>query len=214
MFALLLGLLGVVVCVVAVVVVWAAASRLNQTNEYIFLKIDKSLAAVRDRVLSVQKRVEESKITTEDIGQSVKHWTRKEASERLASRLEVEKRAEQLATSLRQADLWLQISEASIQAVHQAFEITSSLGAPVDATLADPLLERLGALRSELKETTEKIDEVREHLANAVDGETLEERINKVSQLALRPWLRSVRLTPAWASSQKDWPMHRPKDNV
>jgi hypothetical protein len=141
---------------------------------------------VRDGVLRAQLRVQESKISTKDIGQSVRNWTRKEASERLASRLEVEEKAEQLAFGLRQADLWLEMSGTSIQGVQQALEIASSLGAPVDAASVDPLLEKLGALRSRLEQSTETVDGIREHLANAAEGEALDERFNQVAQLALR----------------------------
>ena len=87
---------------------------------------------------------------------------------------------------LRQADLWLEMSGASIQGVQQALEIGSSLGAPVDAALVDPLLERLGALRRQLKQSTETIDGIREHLATTAEGKSLEERINQIAQLALR----------------------------
>jgi hypothetical protein len=186
LLALWLGLVGVVACAAATVVVWSTGSRLSQANENVFDSIDKSLAAVRDRVLRAQRRVQESKITTEDIGQSLRNWTRKEASERLASRLEVEEKADQLALGLRQADLWLEMSGASIQSVQQALEIASALGAPVDAKLVDPLLEKLGALRSQLEQSTETVDGIRERMAKAAEGEALEERFNQFAQLARR----------------------------
>src|SRR4029077_3494373 len=110
-----LGLLGVAACAAAVAVVWFAASRLSQTNDKVFASIDKSLAAVRDRVLSTAQRVQESKITTDDLATSVKNWTREEASKRTISRLDLEEKADRLALGLEQADLWLEMSEASIQ---------------------------------------------------------------------------------------------------
>jgi hypothetical protein len=186
LFALLLGVLGVVVCAAAIVVVWSTVSRLSRTNERVFDRIDVSLAAVRDRILGAQKRVQESKITTEDIGNSVRNWTQEKTSERIASRLEVEKKAAQLATDLRQADLWLETSEASILGVQQVFETASSLGAPVDEGVADTLLEKLGLLRGRLKQSTETADAIRENMAKMAAGETPDERISQVAQLALR----------------------------
>ncbi len=185
-FALFFGLLGIVVCAAAAVVVWSTSSRLSQANENILARIDKSLAAARDRVLGAQKRVQQSKITTEDIGESAKDWMRKEVSERLASRLEIERRTEQLAASLRQVDLWLELSGASIQGVQQVFEIASSLGARVDTSMVGPPLERLEALQHQLKQSTEMIDAIREQLGNTAEGRALDERINQVAQLAVR----------------------------
>jgi hypothetical protein len=168
------------------VAVWSTSSRLSQANENIFARIDKSLAAARDRVLAAQKRVQESKVTMEDIEQSVRNWTRKEAGERLTSRLELEKRAERLAASLRQADTWLELSGASIQGVQQVIEVATSLGARVDTSMVDTLLERLAALQRQLKQSTETIDAIHEQLAKTADGKALDERINQVAQLALR----------------------------
>ena len=121
LITLLLGLLGIVVCAAAIVLVWSVGSRLSQTNRNVFDGMDKTLAAIRDRVLGAQRRVQESKITTEDIGQSLRNRTQKEASERIASRLEFEEKAERLALGLQQADLWLEMSGESIQGVQRGF---------------------------------------------------------------------------------------------
>jgi chromosome segregation ATPase len=56
----------------------------------------------------------------------------------------------------------------------------------LDAASVDPLLEKLGALRSQLKKSTETVDGIRERTANAAEGEELEDRVNHVVQLALR----------------------------
>jgi hypothetical protein len=186
LLASFLGLLGVVVCVAGIAAVWSIGSQLSRTREHVFDGIDETLAAVRDRVLGAQRRVQESKITTEDIEQSLRDWTRKETSERLASRLKVEEKAGQLALRLQQADLWLQISGASIQGVQQTLEVGSSIGAPVDAALINPLLAKLALLRSQLKQATKKADEIRERAAEIANGESLEERIDQAVQLTLR----------------------------
>ena len=80
LLALLLGFLGVVACGAGTAVVWSAGSRLSRTNEKVFDQIDESLGNVRDRVLDAQQRVQESKITTEDIQQNLKNLDAKEVS--------------------------------------------------------------------------------------------------------------------------------------
>ena len=186
LLALLLGLLGVVVCVAAIAVVWSVSSRISQANQNLFDGVDRSLAAVRDRVLGAQRRVQDLKISTEDIGQSVKNWTRKEASERLASQLELAEKAERLAAGLRQVDQWLVLSETSIQSVQQTLDLGSSLGARVDPALIGTLLEKLQAVQARLKQSTETVDEIRERVTRIAEGEALDERIDQVAQMALR----------------------------
>jgi chromosome segregation ATPase len=182
----LLGLLGIVVCASAAVVVSSMGSRLNKASENVFDGVDKSLVAVRDRVFGAQKRVQGSKITTEEIGRSLRNWTREETSERIASRLKVGEKAADLAQRLRQADVWLEMSEASILGVQHSLKIARSLDAPVDAEFVDSLLDKLAMLRRELKESTEKADAIRELMAKTAESEALEERISQIAQLALR----------------------------
>lgn len=184
--ALFCGFLGVVVCLAGMVGVWSIGSRLNRTNEKVFDGIDKTLVVVRERVTDAQHQVQDSRITIDDIGQSLKNWTQKETRERLTSRIEVEEKAEQLVLGLRQADQWLEVSGESIYRVQQALELGSSLGAPMDAALVDPLLEAIGARRSQLETSTEMIDGIRERAAEVTAGESREERIDQAVQLTLR----------------------------
>ena len=123
----------------------------------------------------------------QDVRQGVETWARKEATERLASRLEVENKTERLAVGLRQADVWLEISGASLQGVQQALEAASSLGARRGCLRSStPCSRRLGAVRSQLKQSIETVDAIRERLNEALHGETLEERLQRFAQLALR----------------------------
>jgi hypothetical protein len=182
----LLGVLGIIFCVTGLVGFWFLGSRLTRTSEKVFEQIDESAAVVQDRVVGAQRQVQELKITTEDIGQSMKTWAQKETQERLTLRLEVEEKANQLVQGLRQADQWLEISGESIQGIQQALELVSSLGAPVDAALVDLLLVKLGSLRSQLKQSTETVDEIRELAAEITEGDSREEQIKQAIQLILR----------------------------
>jgi hypothetical protein len=184
--AILLGSLGVVVCAAAFGVVWWMGSRLTQSNERVFNRIDASIMAVRDRILSAKTRVQESKITTKGVEESVRNWTQEKTSERLALRLECEKKAGQLTTGLREADAWLETSEASVLGIQQIIEVSSTLGARVDAELVDPMLEKLGELRRQLKQSTETADSIRDTMAKAAVGEPLNENFAQVAQFAVR----------------------------
>lgn len=182
-FTLLIGSLGVLLCVAAAVGVWFAGARLNQATDKVFDGVDGSLVASRDRVLGAQTRVQESKITADDVGHAVENWMRAEATQRLTTRLKIEEKTERLASGLRQADQGLEVSEESLQAAQQILEAARSLGVPADGAVVDPLLEKLGAVRSKVQQSTETVDAIREHMAATA---SLEERVRQVAQLVLR----------------------------
>ena len=186
LLALLLGFLGVVACGAGIVVVWSAASRLSRANERLFDQMDESLGSAGDRVLDAQRRVQESKITTEDIQQSLKDWTRKKTGEQLESRLAMGDKTERLSQGLHQADLWLERSGSSFQNVQQALEMGNSLGAPVDPELVSPLIEKLSKLRSQLGQATETVDGIHQRVTEISEGESREQRMEQAVQLALR----------------------------
>lgn len=181
-----LGGLGVIFCMAGLVGFWSVGSRLTRSTEKVFKRIDESMVAVQERVVEAQERVQASKITTRDLEQSLKNWTRKETRERLTSRFNVEGKTQQIVLGLRQADQWLEVSEASIQSIQQTLEWGSTLGVPVDIELVDPLLEILGSLQSQLKQSTETVDGIREHAAKITQGESREERIKQAIQMTLR----------------------------
>ncbi len=186
LLARLLGILGVVACVAAIVIAWSAHAQLRRTSEQAFDGIDNALAAVQGRTLRAKNRIEASKISTDDIRQSVQTWTAQEASKRLAAQLDVATKVDKLALHLQQADLWLETSENSIRSVQQALDLGRSLGAPIDARFVDVLLEQLQATRRGLKQSTKTVDGIRDHLTNPAEGEQQGVQVDEVVQAALR----------------------------
>ena len=96
----LLGFIGVVASVVAIVGTWMTKNRLEATTESVFDRIDDTLVLVHGRVEKAQDRVEASKISGEWIENALKDWTKRETRERLVLRLEVAEKTERLASTL------------------------------------------------------------------------------------------------------------------
>jgi len=183
---LLVCVLGVILCVAAGVIVWRVADRVNLANNKVFDVIDTALLTVRERVLDAGRRVQEAKITTDDVRQGVEAWARRELPQRIASRPEIENTVERLALGLQQVDRGLEISGTSVLSVQQALGFARSLDAPVDPALVDPLLEKLNLLRGRVSQSTETIDAIRARLEQIATGESLEERLSRFAQLTLR----------------------------
>jgi hypothetical protein len=186
LLALLLGLVGLAASTVAIVAIWSVSARLSRVTENVFERIDGSLVVVRERVAQTRERVEAARITTEGIERTLRDWTKREARDRLTSRLGVEEKAERLASGLQQADHWLTFSESSVQLVQQALALANSTGAPVETEPADRLLEELASLRVQLTQVTESVERIRERTAEAGGEKLLKERIDQAVRLALR----------------------------
>jgi hypothetical protein len=184
--AAIFGVLGVVICIAAILVVFFFTARLDRANEVVFGIVDNSFVAVRERVVGAQEAIQEAAITTGDIRQGLTDVARKETGERLASRLQIEKTTEKLARGLDQADVWLEMSDASIQSIQQILVMGKSLGAPVDTEFVAPLLEKLNALRVRLKETTDAVDDISQRAAGIKEDEPINERVEQALELLVR----------------------------
>jgi DNA repair ATPase RecN len=185
LIALLFGFLGVVGCVAGASMVLSLASRLERTNDKVFALVDQGLASGQDRVRGVQKRLEESKITTTEIGQSLRDWGKRKTRESLVSELEIEVRAEKLSGHLQTADSWLETSAESVRSVQQLLELGNSLGASLDPTALEGVLEKLAALQSRLQETERRVDGIREFAA-AREADPEQNRLSRVTRLVGR----------------------------
>jgi flagellin-like hook-associated protein FlgL len=186
LFAILFGSVGCVVCVAAIVSGYRVSHRLGQATESVFQKIDASLVSVGKRMARTQQRVNSSKISSEEIVDALKDWTRREAGDRLAIRLETAEKTERIGATLQQADDWLEISQSSVNLVQHALSIGRQSGAPVETPSVDALLEEIESLRQQLTEATELVARIHQRTTDSQDEKTPGERIEQAVQLTLR----------------------------
>ncbi len=153
--ALSLGFIGLIACSLALVGVWKVAAGLRETTGRLFDKFDSALEAVQGRAVQTRERLEASKVTAEEISQRVQDWTRREAVDRVALRLDVEAKTERLETAMQQADEWLDFAASSVELMQRALSMASSAGAPADPAAADGLVEDLALVRTKLAEAAD-----------------------------------------------------------
>jgi hypothetical protein len=180
LLALMFGLLGVLACVAGIYAVWRLKSRLDHANEKVFTALDKGLTHARDRVCAVQKRVQDSKITTSEIVEVLRDWTTRKLQERLTAQAALESRVEKLDGYLQTADAWLETASESIRGAGQVLELSQSLGAPVDPALLVALFEKLTWLRTTIQQTEQTVKQIREFTAVKEDEENRLARLTKL----------------------------------
>lgn len=184
--ALLFGTSGIVACAAAVVCVLLYGGRLAGVNADVFAGMDKSLTAVHGRVQDVRRRVQDMTTTTGEVGAGLKNRTQRQAAERVASRLNIEEKAGQLAQGMERAGQLMEMSEASLQGLAQTFEAVGSMGVPVDGALFDPLIGKVSALRGGFEQATGVVEGIRERAADLDAAEPRQERVEQAVQLVDR----------------------------
>jgi flagellin-like hook-associated protein FlgL len=186
LLALSFGLLGFVGCSLALVGVWRVGARLRQATEAFFEKVETTAVVVQSRLVQTRERLDASKVTADGMAQSLKDWAGREAVERLALRLDAERRTERMASALQQGDHWLEVSGSSVELIQRALSMASSAGAPVDPTAVDAIVEEIAHLQSRLAEATDFVSRIREWTAEASGGKPLNQRIKQAAELAVR----------------------------
>jgi len=78
------------------------------------------------------------------------------------------------------------MSDASIRSIQQILEMGQSLGAPVDAEVFAPLLEKLSTLREGLEQTTDRVAGISQHAAGIKEGEPIQDRVKQAMDLLIK----------------------------
>ena len=182
--ALVLGIAGVMACLGGAYAVWRVQVRLDRANDAVFDIADKGVTAVQERVPAVRARVQQSKITADDVGAAVTRWASVETRERAVSSLEIEARTSTLASHLRAADDRLDASALAIQGVRQLLAVPELLGAEVNGDAAERAQELVTTLRSKLREAEEIVAEVQRFAAD--DGGPVESRFLQITKALAR----------------------------
>lgn len=186
-FALsLLGLVGFLVCSIAIFGTWNAKVRLDELTDNLSGIVDHSLVIVEKQITNTQERVEGLRLTTSSMENSVKSWTRDAAGEKLRSRLDVEAKAEQIASGLQQTDDWLEFAESSLQFVERTLEVGRSSGVAVETDAVDKLIDEIATLRLQLGDLAEPVERIRQGAAAEDEEEAVDSKFKLLLDLTVR----------------------------
>ena len=180
----LLGAVGAVLCAAGSLGVWYIALRIDRAQERVFKRVDQSLEGIDRRLVETQNLAAQSKITVEEIRQRMQDWTKKEASERLATKFGVEAKVQQLASGLHQAELILERSQDAVEHVRQVLDASEELGISLNADSIGPLLERIEDIKEDLKDAIDTAQSL-VHIAEG-RGDAREKPMEQVSKIAAR----------------------------
>jgi len=157
-------------------------TRLDRTNERVFVTIGKGLESAQDRVREAQERVRESKIGTSEIAPTLRNWRANKAKGRLASAVEIKSRVERIVGRLQTAEQLLQKSTEAIGGIQHVLEWAALIGVPMDSIAPEKVLEKLTSTQRKLQEIESSISSLGEFTVNRA-GESEENRLSRTFEL-------------------------------
>ena len=181
--ALVFGIAGVGACIVGAYGVWRLQVRIEKANDSAFDLVDKALTSVQARVPAVRERVQQAKITADDVGAVVKHWASAEARERVVTALEIEPRTAALSGHLQNADARLEASSEGLQSVRDLLELSGLFGEVTRGDAAGQAQDVIAHVRFKIQEAGALVEEVRSVAAG--DG-PVENRLAQIAKAVAR----------------------------
>ncbi|PQO44346.1 hypothetical protein [Blastopirellula marina] len=186
LLALLFGAIGTLACLAAIIYAWSASSRLTHATESVFGVADNVVGKVQGRVAQIDERVQQLKITSAEMEESVKTWAKSEAQELVGSRLKVQEKAETLLEGIDRADQWLAVTESSAEMIHQGLDASQKLGLPLDVAPAQELLSEIETIQTQLQDGLGVARNISERVAAAGEEKPDVQLGEQIAKLALR----------------------------
>jgi hypothetical protein len=183
---LVLGALGTLACLAALVLAWIASARLRDGFDALFDRMHASLDVVGQRIVQARDGIDGATKSADELEATIRDRVGLDSRAQAALRAPAAERAERVSAALNQADRWLETSESAVGLVQDRLSMSSSTGVSTEATPLDQLLETIASLRLQLGEATDCMRKIRERLAEPPDAESREARTGTTLQLADR----------------------------
>ncbi|KAA5539442.1 hypothetical protein FYK55_24215 [Roseiconus nitratireducens] len=155
---MILGVLGIALCLVALFGLWTIRSRLDRVNREVFRKADSALVAADEQLERTRDQLASSKLTAQGVVDQLKAWSQVEAVEELDDRMQLSQKLDRFSFGLRQADHWMQMASTTADHADGLLSMAHEAGLAVDPGRLDGLRTDIQDLRSKLTDASEKVD--------------------------------------------------------
>jgi hypothetical protein len=188
--ALFLGVVGALACIALIIGALLADSRLREATRSAYSDVDDLFSKARERVRSLEKVVDESKVTTSDVKGSLATLASRTAEERLTqeidARLRLEAKTSDLAAAFAKADSFAEMSADSLSLVIKVADMANQAGARIDREELESLQSEIGQLRGKLSEAVDDVTNLSTRLQREGDASGPRDRIDAAAELVVR----------------------------
>ena len=190
---LVLGAIGLLVCLAALAGVWTVELRVERATQQLFAHVDRSLTGARDRLTDLSQRVQSATISVREFEQDIQEWAATETRQRAAERLKLREKAQRQSATLEQAERRLEASQSSLEVARDVLQLARGFGMPVDVESMESFTREIQALRARFQEARET--------AGSIGGPAAGEERRLELQEQRQQALRSVRRVAATLTS-------------
>jgi DNA repair exonuclease SbcCD ATPase subunit len=177
-----LGVLGVALCVAALVAVWMYYPLGKEKTEEIYARIDETLEQADDRIQSARERIVTINVMTADFRTSLTEWL----TDRELDQEHVGRRAEIIAAHLHRARDGLDFASSFLQKVRSAQRLAHPFKKESDTEQLDRLLEELAKVQEHVSDVVDSVDEIRQQAEESGDMAKLEVTIEQAIEKVVR----------------------------
>jgi DNA repair exonuclease SbcCD ATPase subunit len=177
-----LGVLGVALCVAALVAVWMYYPLGKEKTEEIYARIDETLEQADDRIQIARERIVTINVMTADFRTSLTEWL----TDRELDQEHVGRRAEIIAAHLHRARDGLDFASSFLQKVRSAQRLAHPFKKESDTEQLDRLLEELAKVQEHVSDVVDSVDEIRQQAEESGDMAKLEVTIEQAIEKVVR----------------------------
>lgn len=178
LIGILLGVLGIVLCLMALVAVWATYPRWEGTIEEVHREIDSSLDQVNGRIAMTRERVRTASELTATFRTHLKEWATTENDDPDHAG----QRAELISARLHQARDGLDLARSFLERARSAQRSAHPFGGKSKSSPIDELLKQLEILHENVSRLVDSVDEIRQQFKESANEAQLEQTIQHATE--------------------------------
>ena len=166
---MVLGLIGIVVCLLGMIGVWVVDSHLTRATHRVFGLADGALVFADDRVSGIQENVWDARITSSELVKVFSELEAKRLRQRIAEDDELVEKARTMQLQLEQVNDILLANDEALNLAKRGIEIANSLGSDSAETKIANLQQDIEKLQTQLEEVISNVDRVTQLLGSVQD---------------------------------------------
>lgn len=185
---LLLGVVGIIVCLVGIAATWKVRNRLDRTVVTTFSRIDNALTGLEDRAQRTNECIEGVQESLHGLNDRVQQRVAELRDESKDEAADIDGLERQLYARVQQVAAWIEFMQSTVDFVEQLLEMAESTSAFLqdDSRTMQDLVSSLRAGREEVNQTSRLVDEVKAGLIEIRAHRNVEKNAKQIKTLSSR----------------------------
>lgn len=188
--ALFFGVVGVLSCIALIIGSLVVDSKLRMATRSAYADVDDLCSQAKTRVRQIDALVDQAKITTADVKESLTAWTERAAEERLTQelneRFKLDAKTSELTVALAKTDSFAEMSADSMSLVLKVADMANQAGAKIDTQGLESVQQEVRQLRGKISEAVDDVTNLSARLRDEGDVVALRDRLVAAADLAVR----------------------------